>query len=644
MKSNDTEEMPIMGESGTSLSLLGGEDVDSNEDSPDNGAPKVLEGEELQAWIGTKGTTTVRGRPPRAPFALERDTSDTLIEHTTNKPKHKHTSSIGDNSFISNLTFDGQNERPSSIKRGISWDAAVAKELKEKAPDPVLVGGPPSLIHAMDSAQAPPAESSTPPPPPRRSSVKPVSKWAKVRAATLKVDDVRMTNPLESEAEGAILRLLEKTRRCSIQESSNILPHVTEPAVDAFQPDPSKSGGDLSSGDLAQSKTTDDASDKTEQTKPGSPRHKRKPTLDNTLFDLGAEMQRIQKKHDTSIEEGDKEEEPDILGDKVPTSDTDTLVKNAALLFRRSVSKNKTPSETETLEASPPKTDKSPWSLFQANEALAKKKDDGGLDITEDKNEIDIESGVAEVDDRARPDSIAMKAKKTGFRNAKSTFRRAKEEAKEDLGYFNMFLQPRKSTIKLYLKIWTLAVFIPLTSIAAALFYAPDQPVLFREGATFSWFILYLLRQTITFSMAKTAELFIIDFLSLQARVTVRIFGPIFTLVLVQAKGYPFKMFMWGFFNFCLLSGSHAFPKHWLFWQDKILMLSEANTAGNITESSFNYAINGTAMGVGVVVALKRFWWGLYIGKRSYCEFCLADSIRQSCYPIVSLLKYFCLS
>jgi hypothetical protein len=50
-------------------------------------------------------------------------------------------------------------------------------------------------------------------------------------------------------------------------------------------------------------------------------------------------------------------------------------------------------------------------------------------------------------------------------------------------------------------------------------------------------------------------------------------------------------------------------------------MFTVENLSGNITYSEMNYRINGTAVGVGFIIALKRLWWGLYLGKRSYCKY-----------------------
>jgi hypothetical protein len=125
---------------------------------------------------------------------------------------------------------------------------------------------------------------------------------------------------------------------------------------------------------------------------------------------------------------------------------------------------------------------------------------------------------------------------------------------KEDFGYFWQFLKPRIRGIKVVLGITIFFVIIPAITIAAILFYK-GNPALGRQGASTSWLVLFLSRQAVTFLIAKATEALIIDFLSLQLRLTVRLFGPMFTLLFVQSKGLPFMLFSWGVFNFCFNSG-----------------------------------------------------------------------------------------
>jgi hypothetical protein len=71
----------------------------------------------------------------------------------------------------------------------------------------------------------------------------------------------------------------------------------------------------------------------------------------------------------------------------------------------------------------------------------------------------------------------------------------------------------------------------------------------------FSKILFIGVRQLITLTLSKAMELFVIDFLSLRTRFTMRLLGPWITLFILQARGWPFLVFMWALFDFALLSG-----------------------------------------------------------------------------------------
>ena len=333
-----------LGESATSLVGEGISSSPEGSESGEDAPPKMLQGEELQAWIGIKGS--MDGRPPKAP-SLFRNTSDTLVEHaplrprslsaqsTGDSPRHDRAQSTGDASFVSTLTED-QN-------KSISWDDKDANGYQQN----------PSVFMPELPPEPPPAQAT--PPTMRTSFKKPTSKWAKVRENVLKVSDVKMANPYESEAEAAILHLLEKARkRAGTRDGDNILPHVTEDDVDAFQPDLSRRGGDLTPG-LPHDSSRGDVSHSSLRAS-GRPRsgtrdgHQRKQTLDNTFFGLANQLEHIHQKHESPKGEDSTPEyhlpEPESLGNKPPATDTDALVRNAAFLFRRNVGKRRNPTAT----------------------------------------------------------------------------------------------------------------------------------------------------------------------------------------------------------------------------------------------------------------------------------------------------------
>jgi hypothetical protein len=93
--------------------------------------------------------------------------------------------------------------------------------------------------------------------------------------------------------------------------------------------------------------------------------------------------------------------------------------------------------------------------------------------------------------------------------------------------------------------------------------------------ASASWWIIWLVRNLVTFSLAKATQKFVIDYLALRSRIVVWLFGPLVTLFIVQAKGWPLLVFFWSVYGFAFLYGHGPFPNHWLYWQDSIDMVSD---------------------------------------------------------------------
>jgi hypothetical protein len=115
----------------------------------------------------------------------------------------------------------------------------------------------------------------------------------------------------------------------------------------------------------------------------------------------------------------------------------------------------------------------------------------------------------------------------------------------------------------------------------------------------------------------------------------------------VQSKGWPFLLFGWGINNFCFLYGKNSFARHWLFWQDAVDMVSRfycdgvtalcfvfnsvfivyplqfnaTNPAGDVVESDTYRSFLGVAVGIGFIVATKRFWTGLFLGRQTFCKY-----------------------
>ena len=213
--------------------------------------------------------------------------------------------------------------------------------------------------------------------------------------------------------------------------------------------------------------------------------------------------------------------------------------------------------------------------------------------------------------------------------HAPNTMRLALGGIKEEMKVFNRVLQPRLKAIKLYVKVFSLYVFLPTIGVSLLIFHAFGNPRI-TVGClavkdhpdtcpSLSWFLNFLLiRQFIAYSLARATEILVIDFVALKTNIFLLVLGPIPTLMFVQSKGWPFHMSSWAFYSMILNSGANKFARHWLFYQHGLRLFNDYNPAGDIPNSRLNYRILQVAFVVGGVIGVKRFLVGLYLGKRTY--------------------------
>jgi hypothetical protein len=190
--------------------------------------------------------------------------------------------------------------------------------------------------------------------------------------------------------------------------------------------------------------------------------------------------------------------------------------------------------------------------------------------------------------------------------------------------------------------------------VAAILFYVAGNPSTGRsidgeagEKASVSWWLLFVVRQLTTMSVALGLQVFIIDFMCIGTRVMLQILGPLFTLLLVQSKGWPFVVFAWSILNFGLLYGDNAFVQHWGYFQDYVGLFNSENPSGGVVGSDWNRRVLLIGVSVSFVVVLKRFVVGLLLGRQTFrtyecllerysmlndscaSQICVSDSIRS---------------
>jgi len=163
---------------------------------------------------------------------------------------------------------------------------------------------------------------------------------------------------------------------------------------------------------------------------------------------------------------------------------------------------------------------------------------------------------------------------------------------------------------------------IPLLCAAFVLFYHLSNPELdFLPGdATVSWWCVFLVRQSVTFELSRRSQYFGVDCLALRSRWVVKIFGPLFTLWLIQARGWPFICTVWALYDCVLLHGDNVFQRNWLFWTD-IELFSDANPGADILKHEMYIRILIAAMLAGFLHAAKRTYVALYFGRRTFLNY-----------------------
>ena len=401
--------------------------------------------------------------------------------------------------------------------------------------------------------------------------------------------------------------------------------------------------------------------------------HKRDMTVEQALFGLTSAL--------SEMKEYDKAEKKHKRGSTANTSSSNDIFDAATLLFDRTRKKNvhaKEPvedkGETATHRPRLASTDSSKrtqpaapaaagggskWGAVRKNLGELKKTD-GDADPNAELGSSALDAPVGDIEEGRDEDSEEMEYstdddegsngnsdedKKGGGRGRKTRFSWIKKKkpnpfrhlpgaAKimEEWDTFNNFLNPRKKTLYTYIKIILLYIMVPSAAIAAILFYLVENPPTgycpytgcddrFKYPSA-SWWVLFIgCRQVVIACLSKLTESFIVDFLALRTRFTLKLFGPMFTLLLVQSKGWPFLIFCFGMYNFALVVGDSRFSNHWLFWQEWIKMCNGANPPGLVTSSQAFYRICACAMVVGSAVAIKRVAVGLYLGRKTFANY-----------------------
>ena len=471
------------------------------------------------------------------------------------------------------------------------------------------------------------------------------------------LDDLIGNGPYEAEAESNIILALEaqqatRRHRPSLESSvsSPILGQVPETmahdfSLDASAPEGSYTAPATLSPRSAGTSRNDNNSKDSEKVKllntnkkPKVPRHHRRHlSVEATLVGLTEAMSALH---------GDGKKTKTRQTDE-PFSSANMFAENATRLSEQQEATH----NSNDLGAASNHTRSRAWriDLSMVDEDRQHQNDDDSPATTEVEDEDDrgtntksdndpdpeqgqIETGEEDHDNEHSSDTDESKVTQsvsTRRKNKKhNIFEEATDKLKSEWEVWGAFLRPRRGHIRYYIRTTLLYIVFPLTGIAAILFYLCGNPGsrknedgTFEDTASVSWWFLFVVREVVTFSMALAMQGFVVDFLALGTKIMLKLVGPILTLLIVQAKGWPFICFWWAIFDLGLLASGGDISRHWLFWQDYVGLFNKENPSGSFASSGTHVTILAVVASVCAIVAIKRFVIGLYLGRQTFTHY-----------------------
>ncbi|CAJ1957656.1 unnamed protein product [Cylindrotheca closterium] len=413
------------------------------------------------------------------------------------------------------------------------------------------------------------------------------------------LDGLLQNNQYEHEATTHILTALEGQLGSSHAFETSVLEGISDEASKALEESSSRSD-QKSSASRSPSRRTDD-----QDRKPLlRSRHQRELSVDDQLADLADQM------FDYGFHIAPDQEDPSVA----PHSDFD---RNAQLAFGAPEKGNGRPRRR----------------LFSGDKTLEPVEEDGPSEsMNEDRRSsydgvVDLEDPKATKDTSKRTpkkssrDSSRLSASDPNGEKSHHLFGDMAEKVKNDMGAWKSLFRPEKATIKKYARLM-LYIALPLVGVAGLLYYFVDNPMTSgSEGPSVSWVLLFVVRLWVTLTLALAIQALVIDLLCVQTRIIPRLVGPLFTLWIIQSRGWPFVLSTWSILNFLMLYGKGAFAAHWLFWQDTISIFNETNPAGNVVNGDLYRVILTMCAIVPVAVSVKRLAVGLFLGRQSFLHF-----------------------
>jgi hypothetical protein len=180
--------------------------------------------------------------------------------------------------------------------------------------------------------------------------------------------------------------------------------------------------------------------------------------------------------------------------------------------------------------------------------------DESGSSIMDSSDRPDVVAGDIEnaMDNRPGNETTANAHESVTDNQPKRRrrlFFSAAVKVKDDLEAWQTFFSPRNDTFWAYVKLMLFYVTCPLTGTASILFYLAGNPPTGKSedgdpgpNPSASWWLLFVVRQVVTFSIGLGLQSLFIDILCVGTRFMVHILGPVLTLLIVQSKGWPFVL------------------------------------------------------------------------------------------------------
>lgn len=176
---------------------------------------------------------------------------------------------------------------------------------------------------------------------------------------------------------------------------------------------------------------------------------------------------------------------------------------------------------------------------------------------------------------------------------------------------------------------------IPLVMTAWILFYNLGNPGFdfLPRTTTLSWWCNFFARQLLTLELARMTQFLFIDGLTLRTKFTIKVGGPLVTLLMIQAKGWPFLLFAWGCVDLVILHGDDPFAINWLYWTGLRIFSPGVSGAYLINSDVYFHALMCLILS-GVVTSLKRTFMAVYFGRKT-----LGMSNRRTLFLFIHSLK-----